>query len=843
MVGFEQKLGEEQVQDWRFAYLNYEALKTQISLMEQADPKRENFDTAKLMFQRHVDAEITRVVYFYQVKLAEIQRKILYLQTRKQKLAHFLKEYMRSNSELLMAVEEELQLWRQVAVEVKNLMDFVTLNLAGVRKIEKKFIKNFGQLDIKKSEGKGISSSIQIQHPHEQKQFLVASFLPNEIMDLFAKMQQLEELNEAKEIIARTMAQLHGRRIYLSGDDRSVAGAAKNEIQSQLSGKYNHLAFSDSSSSEEGQQKGTYVPGSQQELEVDEDDPVDQAWKQLMEKARLSQNEQKPTLGPGVSSVGDYESVIMEMIDAEQRAQQESGLFRLNQFLAAQAGIFTPAPSDETAVATTLGLALNLISTLLYMTNYNFVIPLINPLTRQLDQPSSMGGTIVGVSDVTAMIAAFLYSWWTNKFFKIPLVVSCVVLMVSNILFSISYDIQNKNVGLAVLLIARLLTGLGAARSLNRRYIADFVSVKNRTKASAGFVAASAAGMSLGPLLALPLSYIVESKYAILGTAWTINDVTMGGYIMFALWLVYGIVAFFLFEEPKRKLNEMIIRTSYRSAEEEVTTPLLSHNENDERNQDLHEENRLVKSNDLEQARDLQNNQSRQKYNMLKDPAMKSVGVCILMLFMLKLAQQGTISSTAIFQTPLTYGAWKAAEVGLYLALVNLAVLPCNFLVAAISPHASDRLIMLISVLIAWVGCTVLLNIPSVIWPLTFIRYLFGTILILIATLGLECVSMSLMSKKISPQMAMGTLNAGLLSTISGSLGRFLGNEGITLLGGLASSLSGYPLRITEGVAIENIIVSVTYLANLMFGIFDVTVIVCLIVYFVSFRSMRVEVS
>ena len=34
--------------------------------------------------------------------------------------------------------------------------------------------------------------------------------------------------------------------------------------------------------------------------------------------------------------------------------------------------------------------------------------------------------------------------------------------------------------------MARLITGLGNARSLNRRYIADYVSKKDRTKASAG---------------------------------------------------------------------------------------------------------------------------------------------------------------------------------------------------------------------------------------------------------------------------------------------------------------------------------------------------------------------
>ena len=42
----------------------------------------------------------------------------------------------------------------------------------------------------------------------------------------------------------------------------------------------------------------------------------------------------------------------------------------------------------------------------------------------------------------------------------------------------------------------------GAARAVSRRYIADFVSKRERTKASAAFVGSSAMGMALGPLLA-----------------------------------------------------------------------------------------------------------------------------------------------------------------------------------------------------------------------------------------------------------------------------------------------------------------------------------------------------
>eukprot|EP01024_Parvocaulis_polyphysoides_P019087 TRINITY_DN18590_c0_g1_i1.p2 TRINITY_DN18590_c0_g1~~TRINITY_DN18590_c0_g1_i1.p2 ORF type:complete len:360 (-),score=74.09 TRINITY_DN18590_c0_g1_i1:7-1086(-) len=325
MVRFGERLEEEQVPDWRYAYLNYESLKEQIDLIEEAKQRKEKVSTAKLMFQRHVDAEITNIVDFYLVKLSNIQQKILKLQQRKIKLAYLLKDYMKTKNEKLVAVNEELQNWRSVAIDVKNLMDFVALNLAGIRKIEKKFIKNFGQVDPSDK----LSVSMEIQHPHEEQQFLVASFLPSDVMEGLGKMRKMQELEEAKNIIARTMAQLHGRRIYLSGEDESAATEVKREIQKQLSGNYEYLSvFASTSFDSSFEAPHDYVEniekGQAARLSTDDDEEFEQAWEQLIEKYKpktkiLRAQSQDPTL----NFVGDYESVIKEMIDAERRAQRE----------------------------------------------------------------------------------------------------------------------------------------------------------------------------------------------------------------------------------------------------------------------------------------------------------------------------------------------------------------------------------------------------------------------------------------------------------------------------------------------------------------------------------------
>jgi hypothetical protein len=73
-----------------------------------------------------------------------------------------------------------------------------------------------------------------------------------------------------------------------------------------------------------------------------------------------------------------------------------------------------------------------------------------------------------------------------------------------------------------------------------------YVAKKDRTAASALFVSLSAVGMALGPLLALPLSHMPSLTF--LGL--TFNDITMGGWVMTACWILFMVVAAVAFEEP-----------------------------------------------------------------------------------------------------------------------------------------------------------------------------------------------------------------------------------------------------------------------------------------------------
>ena len=62
----------------------------------------------------------------------------------------------------------------------------------------------------------------------------------------------------------------------------------------------------------------------------------------------------------------------------------------------------------------------------------------------------------------------------------------------------------------------------------------------------AAFVTCSAAGMALGPLLAVPMSRVPTLHFG----PFTFNPITAGAYVMSLIWLVFLAVTVFFFTEP-----------------------------------------------------------------------------------------------------------------------------------------------------------------------------------------------------------------------------------------------------------------------------------------------------
>lgn len=202
---------------------------------------------------------------------------------------------------------------------------------------------------------------------------------------------------------------------------------------------------------------------------------------------------------------------------------------------------------------------INLMSTLLYTVNYYIIAPTANHYASVLGYDGAFGATLIGASSLSAIFAAFFYSvWYTRSSFWTALAFSALCPLIGNLLyaFAITYD------SIKIALFGRMLCGFGSAEVVNRQLISACVSYQTMTKASALFVSLSAAGMSIGPLIAAILDMSAGRDEQIdlkihlpgspPGSGLVLNHITAPGFLMVFLWGLQLACVLLLFEEPDR---------------------------------------------------------------------------------------------------------------------------------------------------------------------------------------------------------------------------------------------------------------------------------------------------
>ena len=163
----------------------------------------------------------------------------------------------------------------------------------------------------------------------------------------------------------------------------------------------------------------------------------------------------------------------------------------------------------------------------------------------------------------------------------------------------------------------------------------------------------------------------------------------------------------------------------------------------------------------------------------------KALMITLAVYFLIEIADEIILSSAGLIAQ--SYFSWTIADVGGFLALLGLLVLPANYLVGQFSEHGyEDRTIIVTSQAITIVG---LLLIISYWGEYTEFQFVVGTFVIFVSVAVMEGVDTSLMSKVIPPALSRGTFNSGLLAVFIGMVGKALGDCLITVIGLSATDL------------------------------------------------------
>ena len=156
----------------------------------------------------------------------------------------------------------------------------------------------------------------------------------------------------------------------------------------------------------------------------------------------------------------------------------------------------------------------------------NYVIePSSAYYANALGSSDAWSGVMIGAAPWCALASAVLYSYWTNTTYKNPILFSGCLMMIGNLMYSVAY----KYLSIEMCLMGRAITGLGAPRVINRRYVADATPFYLRTASSAAFATATALGAALGPGMAIILDMFDFQFYIPLLGHQTFNGMT--GYV------------------------------------------------------------------------------------------------------------------------------------------------------------------------------------------------------------------------------------------------------------------------------------------------------------------------
>lgn len=319
---------------------------------------------------------------------------------------------------------------------------------------------------------------------------------------------------------------------------------------------------------------------------------------------------------------------------------------------------------------------------------------------HELGGKDALSGLLIGMTPWAGIVSAFVYSYWSNRSFREPLICSGICLTVGSFLYANALKFDS----LTMAMVGRFMTGLGAPCSLNVRFIADTVSKANRTAISAILVTVSAMGMSLGPFCAVLLDFLdLDIDIPIFGEV-LLNGMTGPGYLMFILWGIYLIFLIIYFKEQERiGLQEIAQLSSQYSA------PTLDHTKSLD-SVDTYEA--TVYSGDEDDNLEIDEESADNESTLAKIRFINEATViCLILKFISKFVLE-IIGCSVSLVTRHRYG-WSVKSIGMLSFINGLLVIPISTSVGYLSQHYTDITMLLWLLGLALLGLCLLFDVTD----------------------------------------------------------------------------------------------------------------------------------
>lgn len=479
-------------------------------------------------------------------------------------------------------------------------------------------------------------------------------------------------------------------------------------------------------------------------------------------------------------SVSEIEPVYVKLVKRQQRVEleQSAGIQRLlmeRTDMSLELAQHNTDKQQESEEA--LGMEIqehfpsyyiNLACAFLYNTNLAINGPTCPAYAISLGGTLTMNGVINGMTPFAACISCIAYSHWTNSCFRPSLLASVTFMFVGNILYALARYYN----AFWMLCVGRLLLGIGGPHGINRRYIADTVPTIRRTEGSAAFVASAAVGMAGGPFLAAlwgQRSFVVWDH--------VVNEQTAPGWIMVVLWSIYLVCLLIYFREPNFRHGNTAPKASRYNADNEKAA--------------VYEKITVTKA--IGSYKSYLNSQSStpgEKAVLIPHQSKKTrlfpkvpIPVQSLLYFYFVQKYLTEMITQTLPIIAIQGFDYSIQGVGVVMSLIVLPVVPVNIFCGKLSRYVEDRTMLHYGAWMIVAAVILTLDFDFLGVPYTEAQYLFGIFVTFILLQAYEGVLMSLLSRIISPELAQGTMNSGLLATVFGTFGRVVGDFLISFVG------------------------------------------------------------
>lgn len=401
---------------------------------------------------------------------------------------------------------------------------------------------------------------------------------------------------------------------------------------------------------------------------------------------------------------------------------------------------------------------LSLMHTFLYMLIYSNCQSTNSEYLQKIETDGIYSGLMMGLTPLAAILSSITLSKWSNYSYKQPMIVSVIFFIIGSFLYASAYNFKS----IIMIALGRFLIGLGSGRSVNRRYLIQFIPKTLITKFSFYYVLAGGVGYACGPLCSFIFIYL--ETYDNVFDFFSFNIYTYPGWFGLIISLLMLILIFIGYSEPiKHDFNifepDECPKNILTSEEKTMI------NEIDDKLKEINKENNFSDTNLVQY--NIENIKIKQRTGF--SYIYKCFLIMFSILFSLRVCNESLL---IIFPYYLIKYDFSDKFVSLYMTGSLFLIIPSSLVFKKLAikfPRERKALIYLL--------------VLTLLFCIFIIDYIFDSVIkfcicfsfLIILTNLIESLSSSLLAKIIPTDWELGTFNAGFLITIATTSGKTFG--------------------------------------------------------------------